>query len=243
MKKEHKDKKTDKKIKKVASKVSHSASSKKSNEMFPIDSAISNIMQKEFKFNESVELAVRLSSEETVKGECQLKYPSNQTKLIIFCSDFNKVSFIKEEENYLYGGEELVDSIKNKKSLIEGYKYSLATPDLMPKVGKIAKILGPRGLMPDPKLGFVTNELETMVNLIKNGKIFFKSDKTKILHIKIGKSSFTPQQLKENFYCLLESVKQLKPKSMNLNSFIRSVSLSSTMGKGFFIDLTELGAL
>jgi large subunit ribosomal protein L1 len=202
--------------------------------------AIEKLKNKDSKFDESIDVAIHLGISESIKGTCDLPNSySDDIKLIIFTANLNDQDIVKNNK-FLIGDEELIASIKSKKSIVSDYKYSIASPDFMPKISKIAKILGPRGLMPDPKFGLVTNDISEIVNNILNGKIFFKSNKNKLIHMKIGKQSFAVDQLKDNFITLFDSVKQLKPSNVSNSNYIESIAITSTMGPGLFIDFKSL---
>lgn len=211
-----------------------------SEDLVNISQAIVELKNRKSKFDESIDVAVHLGTSESIRGSCDFpnSYASD-VKLIIFAPALNDQEIL-EDSRFLVGDEDLVSSIKSKKSMVKSYKYSIASPDFMPKIGKIAKILGPRGLMPDPKFGLVTNDISQAVKSILNGRMFFKSNKNKLVHMKIGKKSFNAEQLKNNFMSFIESIKQLKPSNVGNANYISSVAVSSTMGPGFFVDFKSL---
>lgn len=204
-----------------------------------IDDAVDGVLQKAFNFNESIDVAVRVSHGDPVRGYCDLPTPFSGVGVMIF-APFSCSAFLPENLRSLVGAEDLIESISAKKSVVKGYKCSIAVPALMPKIGKIARILGPRGLMPDAKFGLVTEDIESVVKAISRGRVFFKTNKGGIIHAKVGNRDLDKKSIKENFSSFIASVKDLKPKSVSWSDYIASVSLSSTMGSGFSVDCSVL---
>jgi large subunit ribosomal protein L1 len=137
------------------------------------------------------------------------------------------------------GGDDYVDKIKG--GWLE-FERTIATPDMMATVGKIGRVLGPRGLMPNAKLGTVTFDVARMVEQIKSGKVDFKVDKAGVVHALVGKSSFGPEKLKENILAFMDRIIQVKP-STSKGIYLKGVYISTTMGPGFKLDPAEVSAL
>ena len=135
------------------------------------------------------------------------------------------------------GGEELVPKIQNEGWL--DFDVVVATPDMMGVIGRLGKILGPKGLMPNPKAGTVTMDVTKAVNDIKAGKIEYRLDKTNIIHVPVGKASFTEEQLADNFQTLMDAINKAKPSSLK-GQYIKSVTLAPTMGPGVKLNVAKL---
>lgn len=194
------------------------------------------------KFDETVEVAIKLGvdprrADQMVRGTVQLPHGTGKTKRVLVIADGER---IKEAENAgadIVGGEELVDRILN--GFLE-FDAVIATPATMRFVGKLGKVLGPRGLMPNPKTGTVTMDVAQAVREIKAGKVAFKVDKTGIIHAPIGKKSFSTSQLLENAGALLGTVMRAKPSGAK-GKYVQSLHISSTMGPGISIDSAAMG--
>jgi len=193
------------------------------------------------KFDETVELAVRLGvdpkhAEQQVRGAVVLPHGiGKQVRVVVFA----KGEKAKEAANADFvGAEELVQKVQ------EGFldfDKVIATPDMMASVGKLGKILGPRGLMPNPKVGTVTFDIAKAVLEAKTGKVEFRVDKTGIVHVPVGKVSFTAANIRDNAAALLDTVVKLKPAAAKGN-YLLSATLSSTMSPGVKLDVSKLGA-
>lgn len=196
------------------------------------------------KFDETVELALRLGvntkhADQQVRGTVVLPHGTGKTvRMVVFA----KGEKIKEAENAgadTVGGDDLIARIQ------EGwldFDIAVATPDMMGSVGKLGKLLGPRGLMPNPKSGTVTFDLEKAIADIKAGKVEFRTDKSGNVHVPIGKVSFEQERLQENFFSVMEALLKAKPAAAK-GQFIRSVTVSSTMGPGVKIAPQKAAAL
>ena len=134
------------------------------------------------------------------------------------------------------GGDELIPKIQNDGWL--DFDKVVATPDMMGVVGRLGKILGPKGLMPNPKAGTVTMDVTKAINEIKAGKIEYRLDKTNIVHVPVGKASFTEEKLKENFDAVMEAIIKAKPSAVK-GQYLRSITLTSTMGPGVKVNTTK----
>jgi large subunit ribosomal protein L1 len=194
------------------------------------------------KFDETVELSVRLGvdprhADQQVRGAVVLPHGTGKTRTVLV---FAKGEKIKEAEaagaDYV-GGEELVQKIQNEGWL--DFDVVVATPDMMGVVGRIGRILGPKGLMPNPKSGTVTFEVEKAVNEIKAGKVEYRVDKESIIHVPIGKVSFGTEKLRENFAVIIEAIIKAKPAAAK-GKYLKSIALSSTMGPGIKINPQQL---
>lgn len=186
------------------------------------------------KFDETVEVAFRLGidpkkSEQMVRGTCALPHGLGKVvRVLVFVKSKDKENEARAAGADYVGGDDLVEKIK------EGwfdFDRVIATPDMMSTVGKIGKLLGPRGLMPNPRVGTVTNDIGKTVDAVKSGQVEFKVDKQGNLHVPVGKVSFTPDKLVDNVRSVTETVRRLKPPTAK-GIYMRGISLSSTMGPG-----------
>ncbi len=192
-------------------------------------------------FDESVDAAVRLGidpskGEQTVRGSVVLPHGRGKVPRIIV---FAKGDHAVQAENAgadLVGADDLIEKIKD--GWME-FDYAVATPDLMGAVGKLAKILGPKGLLPNKKLGTVTFDVGTIVSELKKGRAFFKNDKQGIVHFSFGKKSFGEDALYDNFSAFLKALQGAKPPTSK-GKYIKKVNISSTMGPGVFVSPEDL---
>jgi large subunit ribosomal protein L1 len=189
------------------------------------------------KFDETVEVAVRLGvdprhADQAVRGTVALPHGTGKTvRVLVLCKS-------AKEKEAREAGADFVGFEEHIKKINEGwfdFDVIVATPDVMGEVGKLGKILGPRGLMPNPKSGTVTMDVGKAVKEVKAGKIEFRVDKSGILHVNVGKASFSEQQLADNVRAFIDTVVRLKPPSAK-GQYVRSVTVSSTMGPGIAID-------
>jgi large subunit ribosomal protein L1 len=186
------------------------------------------------RFDAAVEVHVRLGidptkSEQHLRGAVVLPYGIGKTKKIAVFTGPAMEKEAKEAGADLVGGQELIDEIKTNGKI--NFDIALATPDIMPKLAVIAKILGPKGLMPSPKNETITTNLTKTVSELKKGKINFKSDDTGNVHQSIGKISFTQDQLEKNFQVFIEALKKAKPPAAK-GIYLKNISLASSMGPG-----------
>ncbi len=196
------------------------------------------------KFDETVELAVRLGvdprqADQNIRGTVLLPHGMGKTVKVLAFAKGEKEKEAQEAGADFIGSDELV------KKISEGwleFDKAVATPDMMAVVGRIGKILGPRGLMPNPKAGTVTQEIGKAVQELKAGKLEFRVDKAGIVHVPIGKVSFPEEQLMENARAILDSLMRAKPASAKGN-YIRGVALSATMGPGIKVDPGQLRSM
>jgi large subunit ribosomal protein L1 len=189
------------------------------------------------KFDETVELALRLGvdpkhADQMVRGTVVLPHGLGKSKRVLAIAGGDKQREAQEAGADVVGGEEIVDKIQGGWM---DFDAVVATPDMMRAVGKLGKVLGPRGLMPNPKTGTVTVDIAKAVREIKAGKVEFRVDKTGIVHAPIGKASFPVESLVENARALMDSVVKAKPSAAK-GKYLRSATMSSTMGPGILID-------
>jgi large subunit ribosomal protein L1 len=207
-----------------------------------IEEAVPLMQQVKFaKFDETVEIALRLGvdpkhADQMVRGTVVLPHGLGKTKKVLAIAGPDKQKEAQEAGADHVGGEELVDKIQGGWM---DFDAVVATPDMMRAVGKLGKVLGPRGLMPNPKTGTVTPNIGQAVREIKAGKVEFRVDKTGIVHAPVGKLSFPAQSLIENAHALVDSVVKAKPAAAK-GKYIKSVTMSSTMGPGIEIDATHV---
>jgi large subunit ribosomal protein L1 len=192
------------------------------------------------KFDETVELVLNLGvdpkqSDQMVRGTVVLPHGLGKSKRVLVIASGEKVREAQEAGADFVGGEDMVQKIQ------EGwvdYDAVIATPDMMKSAGRLGKVLGPRGLMPNPKTGTVTFEVARAVKEVKAGKVEFRLDKTGIIHSPIGKISFSAQQLADNAQSLLAAVIKAKPSAAK-GKYVKKITLTSTMGPGIQIDHAE----
>ena len=195
------------------------------------------------KFDASVELAVNLGvdprkANQMVRGVVTLPNGTGkQTRVLVLCTP-DKENEAKEAGADFVGLDEFIDKIKGGWTDVD---VIICTPSVMAKVGAIGRILGPRGLMPNPKTGTVTMEVGKAVKEVKGGKIDFKVDKTGIVHAAIGKASFTGTQICENAQTLISAILKLKPQSLK-GTYLQGISICTTMSPGIRIDIKSVGA-
>jgi len=190
------------------------------------------------KFDETIELAVRLGvdprhADQQVRGAVVLPHGTGKTVKVLVFAKGEKAKEAEAAGADFVGAEELVDKIKNENWF--GYDVVVATPDMMGLVGRLGKILGPKGLMPNPKSGTVTFDVAKALADIKAGKVEYRVDKTAIIHCPIGKKSFGPEKLADNYRTLMEAIVKAKPAAAK-GQYIKSVVVSSTMGPGIKIN-------
>src|SRR6187200_1210261 len=207
-----------------------------------IEDAVPLLQKVKFaKFDETVELALRLGvdpkhADQMVRGTVVLPHGLGKSKEVLAIAGGDKQREATEAGADHVGGEELVEKIQGG---FMDFDAVVATPDMMRAVGKLGKVLGPRGLMPNPKTGTVTVDIAKAVREIKAGKVEFRVDKTGIVHAPVGKISFPVENLVANAHALVDSVVTAKPSAAK-GKFLRSVTMSSTMGPGIQIDTTHV---
>ncbi len=214
------------------------------NKNYPIDEGVGLVKATSFaKFDETVDVAVRLGvdprhADQMVRGAVVLPNGLGKTVRVLVFAKGEKEREAKEAGADYVGAEDLVAKIQ------EGwydFDTAIATPDMMGVVGKIGKLLGPRGLMPNPKVGTVTFDVGRAVNESKSGKVEFRVEKAGIIHAPVGKASFPADKLKENVLALVEALMKAKPSAAK-GTYIRKICISSTMGPGVRLDISDVTA-
>ena len=186
------------------------------------------------KFDETIEAHIRTGcdgrhADQLIRGAVVLPHGTGKTvRVLVFAKGAKADEALAAGADFV-GGEELIPKIQND-NWIE-FDVVVATPDMMGVVGRLGRVLGPKGLMPNPKAGTVTMDVTKAVNDIKAGKIEYRLDKTNIIHVPIGKASFTEEQLSDNFQAIMDAIVKAKPSSLK-GAYLRSVVLTSTMGPG-----------
>ena len=204
--------------------------------------AIKILKEKTFvKFDETLDISINLNidaskTEQNIKGVTNLPNGTGKKVRVAVITSDDNITEAKESGADLYGGQEFIDNISSNKI---DFDILISTPDIMPKLGKVAKILGPKGLMPNPKLGTVTKEIKDAVTSAKSGQVKFKNDKSGIIHAGIGKISFSDDKILENLKVFYSSINKSKPDSVK-GSFIKKVTIASTMGVGLQINQASL---
>jgi large subunit ribosomal protein L1 len=189
------------------------------------------------KFNETVELSMLLGvdpkhADQMVRGTTVLPHGTGQTKKVLVIASGDKQREATDAGADFVGGDELVEKIQGGWT---DYDAVIATPDMMRAVGKLGKVLGPRGLMPNPKTGTVTFDVAKAIQEIKAGKVEFRVDKTSIIHVPVGKISFSADQLKDNASAIINAVRKAKPPAAK-GKYVRSIYISATMSPSVLID-------
>ncbi|MGN0132297.1 MAG: 50S ribosomal protein L1 [Lachnospiraceae bacterium] len=186
------------------------------------------------KFDETIEAHIRTGcdgrhADQQIRGAVVLPNGTGKTVKVLVFAKGDKLNEAEAAGADYVGGEELIPKIQNDGWL--DFDVVVATPDMMGVVGRLGKVLGPKGLMPNPKAGTVTMDVTKAVNDIKAGKIEYRLDKSNIIHVPVGKASFTEEQLKENFDALMDAIVKAKPSTLK-GQYLRSISLAPTMGPG-----------
>ena len=209
---------------------------------YPLEDAVKLVSDTKLaKFDETVEVAVRLGvdprqADQNVRGTVVLPHGTGKTERVLVIAKGEKEREANEAGADVVGGDEIIKKIQEENWL--DFDRVIATPDMMGQVGRIGKILGPRGLMPNPKVGTVTFDIAKAVSEVKAGKVDYRVDKAGVVHARIGKLSFGEQKLLDNAHALLSAILRAKPASAKGN-YIRSVALSSTMGPGVRVDIAS----
>ncbi|MCR4617919.1 MAG: 50S ribosomal protein L1 [Lachnospiraceae bacterium] len=186
------------------------------------------------KFDETIEVHIRTGcdgrhADQQIRGAVVLPNGTGKTVRVLVIAKGDKLAEAQAAGADFVGGEELVPKIQNEGWL--EFDVVVATPDMMGVVGRLGKVLGPKGLMPNPKAGTVTMDVTKAINDIKAGKIEYRLDKSNIVHVPVGKASFTEEQLTQNFDALMEAISKAKPSALK-GQYLRSITLTSTMGPG-----------
>jgi large subunit ribosomal protein L1 len=212
---------------------------------YPVDEALALVKETAYaKFDESVDVSVKLGvdprkADQMVRGAVVLPNGLGKTIRVLVFAKGDKALEAQEAGADFVGGDDLVEKIKG--GWFE-FDTAIATPDMMGTVGKIGKLLGPRGLMPNPKVGTVTFEVARAINEAKSGKVEYRVEKAGIVHAPVGKVSFDAEKLKGNLLTLMEALFKAKPSTAK-GTYVKKVTISATMGPGVNIDIPELQAL
>lgn len=193
------------------------------------------------KFDETIELHIRTGcdgrhAEQQIRGAVVLPNGTGKTVKVLVFAKGDKINEAEAAGADYVGGEELIPKIQNEGWL--DFDVVVATPDMMGVVGRLGKVLGPKGLMPNPKAGTVTMDVTKAVNDIKAGKIEYRLDKTNIVHVPVGKASFSEEALQENFNALMDAIVKAKPSALK-GQYLRSITLTSTMGPGVKVSVAK----
>ncbi|MEE3294597.1 MAG: 50S ribosomal protein L1 [Pseudomonadota bacterium] len=208
------------------------------NKMYNLDDALAIIQESSnSKFDETIDISLNLNidpaqSDQSVRGMINLPNGIGKDIRVAVFATGEKIDEAKSAGADVVGSEELIEEISSGKI---DFDRCISTPEMMPSVGKLGQVLGPKGLMPNPKLGTVTNDIKSAVELAKSGSVEFRAEKSGIVHAGIGKMSFSKDALHQNILEFVNAVKKEKPNTAK-GSFLKKVSLSSSMGVGLNID-------
>lgn len=208
-------------------------------ELFDLDAAVAQVKKMATaKFDETIELHARLGvdsrhADQQVRGSVVLPNGTGNTVRVLVIAKGDKLKEAEEAGADFFGEDEIIEKIQKENWF--DFDVLIATPDMMGKVGRLGRILGPKGLMPNPKSGTVTMDIAKAVQDTKAGKVEYRLDKANIIHVIIGKASFTEEQLTQNLTVLLDALKKAKPAAAK-GQYFRSVTLASTMGPGVRIN-------
>jgi large subunit ribosomal protein L1 len=211
---------------------------------YPLTEALGLIKERATaKFDETVEVAINLGvdprhADQMVRGVVQLPHGTGKTVRVAVFARGLKADEATAAGADIVGAEDLVESIQKGEI---NFDRCIATPDMMPLVGRLGKVLGPRGLMPNPKVGTVTQDVAAAVKASKGGAVEFRVEKAGIVHAGVGKASFTPEALLDNVRALVDAVQKAKPSGAK-GTYLQRVSVSSTMGPGVKVEVGSLGA-
>ncbi|MFN7902291.1 MAG: 50S ribosomal protein L1 [Holosporales bacterium] len=212
--------------------------------LYPLAEALAMVKARATaKFDETIEIALNLAvdprkSEQNVRGVVSLPHGTGKTLRVAVFAKGDKAAEATKAGADVVGAEDLVDAITKGEI---AFDRCIATPDMMGLVGRVAKVLGPKGLMPNPKLGTVTPNVADAVKTAKAGQVEYRAEKAGIIHAGIGKASFSEPALLENFRALFGAVQKAKPNDVK-GSYVRKLTFSSTMGPGIKVDLTTLNS-
>ena len=211
--------------------------------LYDVEEAVSIIKKTaNAKFDETIEAHIKLGvdgrhADQQVRGAVVLPHGTGKKVKVLVFAKGDKVEEDQAAGADYVGGQELVPKIQNEGWL--DFDVVVATPDMMGVVGRLGRVLGPKGLMPNPKAGTVTMDVTKAINDIKAGKIEYRLDKTNIIHVPVGKASFTEEQLADNFHTLMGAIVKAKPAAAK-GQYLRSVTITSTMGPGIKLNPVKL---
>ena len=194
------------------------------------------------KFDETIEVHIRTGcdgrhADQQIRGAVVLPHGTGKkVRILVFAKDAKAEEAKAAGADYV-GAEDLIPRIQNENWF--DYDVVVATPDMMGVVGRLGRVLGPKGLMPNPKAGTVTMDVTKAIQDIKAGKIEYRLDKTNIIHVPVGKASFTEEQLADNFQTLMDAIMKAKPSTVK-GAYLKSVTLTSTMGPGVKLNVAKL---
>ncbi len=214
-------------------------------ELYALTDAVGLVKQNAVaKFDETIELAVRLGvdprrAEQIVRGSLSLPAGTGRTSRVAVFAAGDLAAAARAAGADVVGADDLVTRIEKEGFL--DFDVAIATPDLMVQVGRLGRVLGPRGLMPNPRTGTVTMDVAKAVSEYKSGRIEYRTDRVGNIHVPVGKASFTPEQLLENVRSVIDELNRVKPAAAK-GRYIRSITLSSTMGPGVHVDLSRVRA-
>jgi len=212
---------------------------------YPMQEAVALLQKVKYaKFDETVEITMRLGvdpkhADQMVRGTVVLPHGLGKSKRVLVIASGDKIKEAEAAGADFVGGEEMVEKI-NKENWTD-FDALIATPDVMKSVGRLGKVLGPKGLMPNPKTGTVTFDVGKAVQEVKAGKVEFRTDKTALVHVPVGKISFTPEKLVDNATTVITSVVKAKP-TVAKGKYVKGCYLSSSMGPGISIDTSAVEA-
>ncbi|WP_422376732.1 50S ribosomal protein L1 [Roseibium sp.] len=212
------------------------------NKLYALDEAIGLVKgRSKTKFDETVEVAINLGvdprhADQMVRGVCVLPNGTGKTVKVAVFARGDKADEAKAAGADIVGAEELVQEVQSGKI---DFDRCIATPDMMPLVGRLGKVLGPRGLMPNPKVGTVTPDVTAAVNDAKGGAVQFRVEKAGIVHAGVGKVSFSEEAISQNVKALIDAVQKAKPSGAK-GSYLKRIAVSSTMGPGVKVDLASV---
>ena len=212
--------------------------------LYPLDEAIKMVKERaKSKFDETIEIAINLGvdprhADQMVRGVVNLPNGTGRTLRVGVFARGAKADEARAAGADVVGAEDLVEKVNNGQI---DFERCIATPDMMPLVGRLGKVLGPRGMMPNPKVGTVTMDVTQAVKDAKGGAIEFRTEKTGIIHAGIGKASFTEEAILANVRALVDALNKAKPSGAK-GTYIKKISLSSTMGPGFKVEAGSVGA-
>ena len=205
----------------------------------PLDTAAELVKESAgAKFAESVDIDVRLGvdprhADQMVRGSVALPHGTGKTVRVLVLTNEGQQADARDAGADMVGLDDFVDKIQNEGFV--DFDVLIATPDVMPKVGRLGRVLGPRGLMPNPKSGTVTTDVKAAVEAVKAGRIDFRVDKAGIVHTSIGKATFSAEQIRDNAEAFLREIMRLRPSAAK-GAYVKSVTLSTTMGPGVPVD-------
>jgi large subunit ribosomal protein L1 len=229
---------------KIAKRVAAAREGLDRDKLHTVDEAVALVKERaKAKFDETIEVAVNLGvdprhADQMVRGVCPLPHGTGRSVRVAVFAKGPKADEARKAGADVVGAEDLVEQVQGGEI---NFDKVIATPDMMPLVGRLGKVLGPRGMMPNPKVGTVTMDVTKAVEQSKGGAVEFRVEKAGIIHAGVGKASFSADQLAENIRALLDALLKAKPSGAK-GQYIRRIALSSTMGPGVKIDVSEASA-